>query len=207
MYAEDFYKEQLETDYALPVKKIPWLKYFFQISMPALLLNFKATAQQFIKKNTAQTEQVEKKRSTTISSGTIEVNGCITDFSGAPVAFATVMIVGTNKGTATDIDGQFTLKLSAREKQLEISAIGFEKKILTITDQRANVQLDVLTNEAVVLSAVTLQSSLRSVTLGGAMSSVSVRSIWKKKQIAEKKSVPAGNIELFPNPVKETVHS
>src|SRR5438046_2765912 len=37
--------EQLNSDILIPTRKIPWLKYFFQITMPAFLLSLKTTAQ------------------------------------------------------------------------------------------------------------------------------------------------------------------
>jgi hypothetical protein len=40
-----FYQDQLERDIEIPRKRIPWIRYFFQISLPALLFSMKATAQ------------------------------------------------------------------------------------------------------------------------------------------------------------------
>lgn len=40
-----FMNDQLERDIALPKKRIPWLRYFFTITIPAFLLSMKASAQ------------------------------------------------------------------------------------------------------------------------------------------------------------------
>ena len=40
-----FMQDQLDRDIAIPKKRIPWVKYFFQFVLPAFLLSMKATAQ------------------------------------------------------------------------------------------------------------------------------------------------------------------
>ena len=37
--------DQLERTFEMPAKRIPWLKYFFTVSLPALLFSLRATAQ------------------------------------------------------------------------------------------------------------------------------------------------------------------
>src|ERR1044071_9403993 len=44
-----FMREQLDRDIAIPQKRIPWLKYFFQFALPAFIVSAKATAQGKIK--------------------------------------------------------------------------------------------------------------------------------------------------------------
>ena len=52
------------------------------------------------------------------------VNGHVYDESGLDVPGVTVMIVGTDKGTATDVDGRFSLKVKAGDK-LKFSYLGY----------------------------------------------------------------------------------
>ncbi len=40
-----FMTDQLERDIAIPKKRIPWFKYFFQFALPAFLVSIKASAQ------------------------------------------------------------------------------------------------------------------------------------------------------------------
>ena len=40
-----FTADQLDRDIVIPAKKIPWVRYLFQITIPAFLLSLKATGQ------------------------------------------------------------------------------------------------------------------------------------------------------------------
>lgn len=55
-----FMEDQLDRDIELPRKRIPWLKYFFQITLPAFLFSLKATAQQSKSKNRTTVKQEQK---------------------------------------------------------------------------------------------------------------------------------------------------
>lgn len=47
-----------------------------------------------------------------------------------PIIGATVMEKGTNNGTITDLDGNFSLKVSSSKAQIEISYVGFTSQTL-----------------------------------------------------------------------------
>lgn len=60
------------------------------------------------------------------------VQGTVTDDKGEPLIGATIMVVGTSKGTATDFDGNYILEdMPAGEQQLRASYTGFADKTLT----------------------------------------------------------------------------
>src|SRR5262245_55344133 len=40
-----FYNDQLDRNIEIPKKHIPWVKYFFQFTLPAFLVSMKAAAQ------------------------------------------------------------------------------------------------------------------------------------------------------------------
>src|SRR3982074_2534516 len=40
-----FLPDQLDRDLVIPKKRIPWVKYFFQFTLPAFLISMKATSQ------------------------------------------------------------------------------------------------------------------------------------------------------------------
>ncbi|MDO5665878.1 MAG: carboxypeptidase-like regulatory domain-containing protein, partial [Bacteroidia bacterium] len=57
------------------------------------------------------------------------VRGMVVDsISGEPVSFASVQYENTSIGTATDIDGHFSLKYLPEYKRIKISSVGFQSK-------------------------------------------------------------------------------
>ena len=54
------------------------------------------------------------------------VKGTVVDEAGEPVIGATVVVVGTQMGTTTDINGHFALQNIKKESVLQISFIGYE---------------------------------------------------------------------------------
>ncbi|MGM9829116.1 MAG: carboxypeptidase-like regulatory domain-containing protein [Muribaculaceae bacterium] len=58
-----------------------------------------------------------------------DVSGVVTDIQGEPIIGATVAIVGTNRGMATDLDGQFSLRVKKGDK-LRISYEDTQSKTL-----------------------------------------------------------------------------
>src|SRR6476661_1765095 len=57
---------------------------------------------------------------------TITVTGKILDEKGNPVNGASVVVKGTTNGTATSVDGSFTLKVASAKSTLVISCVGFK---------------------------------------------------------------------------------
>ena len=60
------------------------------------------------------------------------VTGTVTDNSGEAIVGATVRVVNTTVGTATDIDGKFTLRLPADVTALEIGFVGMKTQLVSI---------------------------------------------------------------------------
>lgn len=71
--------------------------------------------------------------------GTREISGNVSDVTGEPLIGATVVPAEGKGGTVTDIDGNFKLNVSAGEKKLTISYIGYETQSVIITESRVNV--------------------------------------------------------------------
>lgn len=205
-----FYSDQLDTTLKIPAKPVPWLKYFFQISLPALLFSYKANAQRMIKKYIEPSVLTEKKLAhpLTLVPG-IHISGKITGPKGEAVAFASIMIEGTNEGVAADSNGVFTLKLSGGNRKLEVSAAGYEKKSVPITSSHTEIVLNVALSENINLDAVTINSMSRRYTMGNAMSIVCTyitRNRYENISVAETNDL----ISVFPNPAKRnsrvTIH-
>ncbi|MBR3096515.1 MAG: TonB-dependent receptor [Bacteroidales bacterium] len=64
----------------------------------------------------------------------ITVTGTVTDALKEPIIGASILQQGTTNGTATDVDGHFTLSVPAGST-LEISSIGFETRTLKATEK------------------------------------------------------------------------
>ena len=81
------------------------------------------------------------------------ITGRITDDEGAPVVGATVILKGTTTGTASGLDGNYSLNIRQSNAVLEISLIGYNKVELALADNQT--QADVrLTADAIAMDNV-----------------------------------------------------
>lgn len=102
------------------------------------------------------------------------ISGVVTDAdSGESLPGANIIVLGSNTGTATDFDGNFTLNTSADIPfQIEVSSIGFESQVIDITsaDQQITVALEFGQN----LDEVIISASRRAEKVQDAPASVSI---------------------------------
>lgn len=155
-----FQSDQLNRDIVIPRKRIPWIKYFFQFSLPAFLVSMKAGAQGKIevkgeatvytrtigKLNVLPTEEIKE---------LIAVKGKITNERGEAIPYATIMIKGTKTGTVSDATGDFILKSNKNEKiKLIVSCIGFQTREIDVINPAVNIVLNDATLETLVLGFV-----------------------------------------------------
>lgn len=66
------------------------------------------------------------------TSGKRKVTGRITDDTKEGVIGASVFVMGTANGTITDIEGNFSLELSAGDTQLQVSYIGYKSQVVNV---------------------------------------------------------------------------
>jgi len=66
----------------------------------------------------------------------ITVSGVVTDESGQPIPGANVFIKGTQTGTITDVNGEYSLQVTDPNAILMVSFIGMETQELSIGDKR-----------------------------------------------------------------------
>jgi len=193
-----FETTQLENPLPLPVKRIPWLKYFFQVSLPALLLSYKSSAQRILHKNIQSAVLLESKSvQPKLLVNKQWVSGKNTGNGGEPVSFATIMIPGTRIGTVARIDGTFRLLVSTGDRFLKISAVGYQAKIIPIRDTTLEACMNIPLKDNVLLSSVTIRSNLNSITAG--MVTTVVRSSRRtKKEEIKKPQLPT--LSISPNP-------
>ena len=78
--------------------------------------------------------------SSTIAFAQSRVSGVVTDAKGEPLIGVTVMEVGTQNGTVTDIDGRYSLNV-APGKQLQFSYVGYTTKTSSVSGSTMNVTL------------------------------------------------------------------
>jgi len=65
------------------------------------------------------------------------VTGKVTNEKNEPIAGASVNVTGAN-GAATDVDGRYTLSLSIGKRELTVSAVGYQTKIIGDVEVSAN---------------------------------------------------------------------
>ncbi|RYY19865.1 MAG: hypothetical protein EOO04_21130, partial [Chitinophagaceae bacterium] len=80
-----------------------------------------------------------------------QVTGKVTDQSGTAIPNASVIVKGTQTGTATDSDGKYTIEIPANGKTLVISSVGQTETEINIGNQT---QIDVQLKPAGDLSEV-----------------------------------------------------
>lgn len=101
------------------------------------------------------------------------VSGTVTDEGNMPIPGVSIIVQGTNHGTSTDFDGNFTLTLSEGQDVLLFSYVGFKTEEVVVGDQTTiNVVLQtdmVGLDEVVVIGYGAVKKS----DLTGAVSSVS----------------------------------
>lgn len=94
------------------------------------------------------------------------VTGKITDADGKPVSGVSVTVKGTNRGTSTDRNGQFSLEANKGEV-LVITSVGYEMQEITVgIDNSLSVQLTEKANQLneVVVTALGIQRKAKSLT-------------------------------------------
>jgi len=123
---------------------------------------------------------INQSQEVTIEMDFIEITGKVVDQDGSPIPGATVLLEGTSTGTATDIDGNFSIE-AAEGSVLLFSFIGYESQRVTVGNQ---------TNLTITLTED--QSSLEEVVVVGYGTQKKVNVIGSVSQIT------AENIENRP---------
>src|SRR5690606_6148941 len=82
----------------------------------------------------------------------IDVTGTVSDENGEPLIGVNIQVKGTNLGTATDLDGHFTLEDVDDDAVLVVSYIGYQTQEVSVTGQQ-NLSI-VLTSDSQLLDEV-----------------------------------------------------
>jgi len=105
------------------------------------------------------------------------VSGNVKDATGEPIIGATVMEQGTQNGTVTDFDGNFSINLKGKSNKLVISYVGMENKTVDVAGKSSvNVSMK---DDAQMLDEVVAigYTTVRKRDLTGAVSQVSAKQI------------------------------
>ena len=81
------------------------------------------------------------------------ISGKVVDQNGDPVIGAMVVLVGTTHGSATDLDGNYSLPVKQNNASLEFSSIGYETVRIAVNDHQVKADV-VMPTEALKLDDV-----------------------------------------------------
>jgi TonB-linked SusC/RagA family outer membrane protein len=103
------------------------------------------------------------------------VKGTVTDPKGEAIIGATVREKGTGNGSVTDIDGNFTIKVSSENAEIEVSYIGYTTKKMKATPNMSVI----LSEDAQSLDELVVvgYQTQRKADLTGAVAVVSTKSL------------------------------
>ena len=88
------------------------------------------------------------------------VRGIVRDsVSDGPLPYASVMVAGADRGTVTDADGIFEMSVPADTKALQITCVGYDKKILPIKRCRLNTYAVYMSPSATELKELIVRKS------------------------------------------------
>ncbi len=204
-----FYNDQLERDFEIPRKRIPWLKYFFQIAVPAFLFSSKVRSQgEAIEAQGKPVICLSQKKSANekncdeilVRADSIGINGRVLETDGKPIPFASIIIKGTTQGVQANEKGEFNIRPAQNREQITLiaSSVGYspvEKQINRTKDNSTEIILSTnatLNGEVVVACGPNIR-------LGGARSILVTRITYLEKV---KDFFIADSIKIFPNPAK-----
>lgn len=112
-----------------------------------------------------------------------EVSGTVKDASGNPVANASVLVKGTAKGEATDVNGNFTISVNGSNPVLVVSSVNFNtKEVRPGASNNVNIILENASNalSEVVVTALGIQRSKKS--LGYSIQQVSGQTLSEARE-------------------------
>ena len=107
------------------------------------------------------------------------VSGAVTDENGEPLVGASVMIKGTTIGTATNLEGKYSLAIPAGGGDLQISYLGYNTQTLSINSNNINIRLEEnkqALDEVVVIGYGTSKDSEVTEAMQGRVAGAAVKS-------------------------------
>src|SRR6187402_456776 len=216
-----FLDDQLGRNIEMRGKRIPWLKYLFQFTIPIFLTSLKAQSQGnlSLKEGTCSSATATEEKllrgmvgAVALFNDSKKISGRVIDEKGSGIPYASVYIKNTTEGTSCDSSGFFEMAISGKEKKISllVSSTGFSSAEKEINIKKDNFTEIVLTinasiNKEVVVIAYGTVGKLVTTTgsiaiVKGQMSTMKeVSFLQKMKDLFTNKS-----IKLYPNPVSRS---
>jgi hypothetical protein len=197
-----FMQDQLERDFEIPRKRIPWIKYFFTVALPAFLVS-RSAAQDTKTAIKGETKSVVCDKPSVLMGkinpnrpsepAPVSIKGSVLDHSGRPIVGASVVIKGTQMGSAADTAGnfRFTSLPTKGDIVLVVSAIGYMMQEINVDAQNSTSVIKLELEQAVMGKIVVVGM-------------ISPRKLKKKKIPVIGELAPdstARFVRAFPNPV------
>jgi hypothetical protein len=206
-----FYNDQLERDIDIPRKRLPWLKYFFQFTIPVFLTTLKIQSQE----NKLLKERLTPNTSTTCdrivyatagmvsySQESRKIIGIVTGDKGKGIPYASIYLKGTTKGVTCDSTGFFKIEVPQNENKIALiaSSVGYLEKEKEMNIRKSNfIEIKLTTNAALSgeVVVITMGYTRKRLSTNGAISVKKESYLKRIKECFIKDSV-----NIFPNPVK-----
>ncbi len=128
------------------------------------------------------------------------LKGRVTGPEGEPLIGASVLLVGTNTGTITDVDGNFTIRIEEQLPNLALtfSYIGYEAKIIASIEEQEKL-LKVKLEEGVNLPEVVVVDYGRQIKKEWRGCGIYIMEKTEKR-VKKWEDAPIADIKIFPNP-------
>jgi hypothetical protein len=211
-----FHIDQLDKQIPIPKKRIPWVRYFFQFTLPLFLTTLKLNAQK--RKTPAKTIQADKLSATNNNSDLIilggysgsiisleqkvQIRGKVFNEEGRPIPFAS--IDKGQGGTVADSSGSFLIELvpDIKGAKLVVSCVGYEPKEVTLQSNQILSKEEILVIlKGKELNPVTVTSGWRTISCNTVMGGLSIK--YDSKRVPGKiKPVHFSSFKIYSNPVR-----
>jgi len=210
-----FMTDQLDREIEIPKKRIPWVKYFFSILLPAFFMT-KASSQKLLGKVAALPNRdtmrvnvneelrtlgmILPKEIKPVMGDTIcqaekviikkdKIEGSVVNERGEPIPFASISSSVPGKGIAADSTGlfEFSKKLLGNDFTILVSSVGYESKTILLTNNLFDESTNVVIvlKEVELLGEVKVKSEVFTKGLVCKVGGVSIQRISKKEKRAE----------------------
>ena len=223
-----FMTGQLHRDIDMPKKRIPWLKYFFQMALPALFLT-KASAQQTRNSkavvNDTDTTNMKVtndnrilglvlpttfsgRADTTIIESPITkqktIKGKVTDEKGEAIPFATITLTNSGNIIVADAKGMFSFDVNNSLGYLLVASTGFEAQKLCVAELGAFTAIKLAINSQAGEIAVSSAGTYIKKELGSRGPVEKEPEVETDEIIQRDIEIPAdrNRFYIYPNPIK-----